>query len=168
MFRRIASVVLVLVSLISFHAMTLTAQTATQSEAGPTDTSMQVESTGSVAGSDIADDILTRLDAAVEASVRGVKVGAEFTWPLLVKQQIIEGWLGVAASGLLLLVGIVFGVWCTRLTLDASEIAFPIGVVSFVGVTSGMVGLTAGGGAIGQVLNPEYYALIDVLSRLGL
>lgn len=123
----------------------------------------------------VSDEIFSRLDAAVDASVEGVKVGAEFTWPILVRQQIAEAAVTVFTllTGLILLKFMVFPVWAkAKKARLATEDGWMMLAMTITFIVTIMITLSLGdliiGAAMTQIINPEYHALMDVLNALGI
>lgn len=117
--------------------------------------------------SDVSQEILTRVDSLVTSSVRGVEVGAEFVWPLATRQQKVVGFTVVLSFVLAALLS-SFLLWCglNELGPERGEVAGVAGVIT--GALSLILTLFTVIGAIPRLLNPEWYALKDILSALGL
>lgn len=121
--------------------------------------------------SDLQDEILTRLDSLVAHAGRGVETGAEFTWPILVRQQIAEGVVAVG-SFIFFLMLVVAGIWVYNADvepLDRGE-SIPGIVVTLVGGFGAVIGLMVVfmTESIVKLINPEYYALEDIFTMLGI
>lgn len=110
-------------------------------------------------------ELLKRLAQALGTTV-------EYLWPVIVRQQYV---VAAQYAGFVLLVGLpalylVWYGWRTWLkwepTIDPEDkvwIAVPLGLITLV---ANFVIAVFLGGAIGRVINPEFYALQWVLSQI--
>lgn len=99
-------------------------------------------------------------------------VAAEHVYGVLVKQAVVSGSVSIGASLVLLLIAIVIPILCMReakrrkgIISDGLAIAFGWGV--FAAVFMLIISLVTGVIGIKAVLNPEYYAIKEILDTIG-
>jgi hypothetical protein len=107
---------------------------------------------------DIGDNITKLIEKL--ASQIGTTTDKVFPW--YVKQQVIEGWCWIGCSGFVFLAGLIVALCCIRPSLHEKDnesyvVAVVIGgILSATGLAFLLFGM---GGALTQIINPEYYAL---------
>ena len=88
-------------------------------------------------------------------------------WEVMVKQQIINGWVGVFWAALFLIATVVAVRWCLRKLSkgdyygDSFDLYFGTILIGVVG----LYGFAISSGSVARLFNPEYYALMDLLGR---
>ncbi|HBU90249.1 hypothetical protein FO510_05435 [Bacillus pumilus] len=99
-------------------------------------------------------------------------VAAEHVYGVLVKQAVVGGGVSIGASLVLLLIAIVIPILCMReakrrkgVIPDGLAIAF--GWCVFISVFLLILACILGVNGIKAVLNPEYYAIIEILDTIG-
>lgn len=119
---------------------------------------------------DIQSEILTRLDSAVAATTRGVEAGAEFTWPILVRQQIAEGLVALSAAILTVTILLVGLRWqrIDRPPTDRSGDSIPGIAATLIGGMMSIFTIIWTFSEATKLINPQYHALEDILRMLGI
>lgn len=99
-------------------------------------------------------------------------VAADHVYGVLVKQAVVNGGTDIGASVVLLLIAIAIPVVCTQIAKrrkgvipDGLAIAFGWGL--FISVFLLILACILGVNGIKAVLNPEYYAIKEILDTIG-
>jgi multisubunit Na+/H+ antiporter MnhB subunit len=93
-------------------------------------------------------------------------VAAEHAYPLLVKQQIINGIMDLLIGIVAIVLMPLCSKWAKKLSKSYEYDIYAI-VPIIVGILAAIVAPVCLYFGIGEVLNPEYYVLKDILSILG-
>ena len=135
---------------------------------------------------DVTKEIMSRVDVAIGYLSNKIGVGADYFWPILVKQQIIEGvvcaifWIisifafAIFARGLVKSLVIFYDEDSNKGTPDG-QILKNVTKVGRYGIGSVIFGALAlittitffATNAIGKIFNPEYAALKDIFNLMG-
>lgn len=123
---------------------------------------------------DVADKALDQVSGAIGAMADAAKKVAPHAWEVLVRQQVLDGWVTVGAWALCLVLGVAYTRWASKDWSEKSPKDYlPFGLSGrafFRAVTSAVVWLCLFVGlmanvtdAVKQIANPEYYAIKDLL-----
>ncbi len=102
--------------------------------------------------------IAEKLEELIAAA--GSKV--EQAWPYLMKQAYVEGWCWIGVTVFVLCIAAIMLVLAIKETGDMEEFTGPAGVAALI--IGGFMGLGAILAGIPHLLNPEYYAIQDLLN----
>ena len=111
------------------------------------------------------------VDQVIKALASAFNVSSEFVWPILVKQARISGVMDLGMGAMFLVATYVLGhlsVFCKRRWNDEGG-DWHVGVIllatfaAFMFICS-VIFMTCG---IKEVINPEYYAIKDILKTTG-
>lgn len=115
------------------------------------------------------EQILERVDAAISAVAEKLGQGADHFWPILVKQQVVEGAIGLTLICLFLLTfpplfltGIFRG-WIDDDMTPRGAATVASGMTTVFGMIFVLATVTD---AVTKITNPEYHALKLVLGAL--
>ena len=113
-------------------------------------------------------ELLKRLDTLAQS----LGVTVEYLWEILVRQGTIEGYLMIAGTFIALAFALA-GVWSFRKGLkyfesDDGDQGIPYTVIGIVvGLAGGVFTIVNGFSAASYFLNPEYFALRQILKLLN-
>jgi hypothetical protein len=115
------------------------------------------------------------VDGYISVLANKAGMAAEHFWPVLIQQQVIEGWWGIALF-LILLIGFVsafrllFRNLPADITIEVSPKQFVcilvgavVGVLLFIGMC---LNLSDVGNNIARIKNPEYYAIKSLVDMV--
>lgn len=91
-------------------------------------------------------------------------------YPFYVSKVILSGWLGLVFTGVPLLIFLAMFIWSCHLLCKDLENDFKQMASTFFGVFSLvllLIFLKTGYGSILEILNPDYYAIRELLSVLN-
>lgn len=113
-------------------------------------------------------DVGQNTQALIEKLAAQIGVTVDKVWPWLVRQQVVEGWSALAMIAAAVLLGACFLGVAYRLGKTRSDEVFMpfllIGGTLFLG---GLLVLLMGGSyLVRQILNPEYFALKDLVQMV--
>ncbi|WP_350303593.1 hypothetical protein [Bacillus pumilus] len=110
--------------------------------------------------------------AYIDKLATNLGVAAEHVYGVLVKQAVVNGGVAIGASLVLLLIAIVIPVLCMqeakrRKGVIPDGLAIAFGWCVFAAVFMLILSLVIGVIGIKSVLNPEYYAIKEILDTIG-
>lgn len=111
------------------------------------------------------EELLARLDVLAEK----LGVAAGHLWEVLVRQAILHGYVDLGSGLLVLSIAIPAMVWCWRKAAESpDDVGFFRGLTAVVGGAACAVAFYDGiRYGLLELLNPEYYALKEILQALG-
>lgn len=109
------------------------------------------------------DKIVNKAFEYVDAVAQKLGVDADYVYPLLVKQQIVSGVTGLVI-GLIFMIASYFLLKKSIPILIDDDLDFFGFVGSAVGIAAAVIGVIIFFDNIGPLINPEYYAIKEIMS----
>ena len=109
--------------------------------------------------SDTVTEVSTKIENALTIMAEKLGVASDHFYPIVVEQQVIQGWIYIwTAIPLFIIASILFIIGFSELKArsEGAGWAFFIGLI-FYGVFVAVIGTN-----LAQILNPEYYALMEI------
>ena len=110
----------------------------------------------------IVETLAIKLENGLTILAQQFGVGADHFYPIIVEQQVVSGWLWVGISIPLLIIATFFIIVSFQQVKEGKDI--------FSSVTAGLIFYLVAGTTIavniGSIINPEYYALHEVMNML--
>lgn len=109
------------------------------------------------------DKIASKVYEYIDAIARKLGVAAEHVYTLLVRQQIVDGVIGILLGIVLMLIA-YFSIKRWIPELDKDDYEFLGQPLALLAGACGIVGLVIIFHNIGPLINPEYYAIKEIMS----
>lgn len=114
-----------------------------------------------VVDSNTVDALVSKVETALSVVADKVGVASDHFYPILVKQQYMEGFIDLGIGAVLLLLSIFLsGVLWLLIRDKDGETVFPVIVITFITI---LFGISFFGSGLLGVMNPEYYALKEIM-----
>lgn len=118
---------------------------------------------------EVADKAVDKLAAGVEQLAAAARKVAPQAWDIMVHQQRIEGSFGLATDAFLVVSIVAFCIWAWRANRTLSwQDPSPAAIITIVGSVASLIAaivvLSTAPGYAMQLVNPEYYAAMQLLA----
>jgi len=120
---------------------------------------------------ELTDKYGEKVTNAIEQLAAKIGAGVDYFWPLFVKQQAVDGWVSLIVVTGVFLVSLVYLILSRNRWHDtrANDISW-YGVVGicavFVLCISVAVFFVEGVSGVKQIMNPEYYAIKEIMQMI--
>lgn len=110
-------------------------------------------------------DTLQKADELIKSIASKMGMAADHFYPILLKQQVVSAWLWIIAAvcAWAILIGGTFFICKATKSVDDEGTVF--GFITCIGIITLFISIVAFS-SIGQIINPEYYALTEILTYL--
>lgn len=136
----------------------------------------------------MGEEVINKIDQYIQELASGLGVAAEHLYSVLVKQKVVEGVVGLSIGIIMLAIAIIVAItlikaamnasyeknrydyvtcrnWQAKLIYGGESIPAIFLIIASVGVFSGSFPTLYIG--IGKLINPEYYAIKEILKVVG-
>lgn len=116
---------------------------------------------------DLNQGIQTIIDSLEKVGIsisKTAKNALDYIYPIAVKQQVLEGWMYIICGSLFLGLGIIFTILTIKAfknNYDNQKIGFSIFLIISLLIALPMIFCS-----IPQIINPEYYAILDIINKI--
>lgn len=115
------------------------------------------EETTVTVNSDTLGEVSDKIENALTIMAEKLGVASDHFYPIVVEQQAIEGWIGIWLSVPIFIVALVLTlIALSEVKRNGSGIVFIMSIIAYI--IGGVILSTT----LGQILNPEYYALMEI------
>jgi len=113
---------------------------------------------------DVADKALDQVSGAIGAMAEAFKKIAPHAWEVMVRQQVVEGVTGALTCVVVMAVFGKLTLFFVRKLKENPNDDVPLGMGAVLAFCLAMAALVTLPGFALQVINPEYYAIKDLIS----
>lgn len=109
--------------------------------------------------------------AAIQQVATKLGQSVDHFYPIIVKQEVVQGYAFLFSAYIPLIVAAIIIVYYTKFkkidwdeSISLGQVLFILSAVAMIGV--GTIALVGTAEAINHIVNPEYYALTDILKMI--